>query len=113
MPVDDRDISWTSCWSWLTGRRPHSARRAAVREHNRHEAERIVSILYKEPGLPASREELISLRKNDPSKVLCAAMVKNRTAVPNEWITERLAMGHPASMSQLVHRLRKDPNAAK
>lgn|GEM_PF-4691121 len=66
----------------------------------------------KELGLPESREELINLRKNDPRKVLCAAMVKNRTAVPNEWITERMAMGHPASMSQLVHRLRKDSYAA-
>ncbi len=33
----------------------------AVREHNRHEAERTVSILSKELGLPESREELISL----------------------------------------------------
>lgn len=85
----------------------------AVREHNRNEAERIISLLSAELGLPESREELMLLRKNDARKVICAAMVKSRTAVENEWIARRLAMGHPASMSQLVHRLRRDPKASK
>jgi hypothetical protein len=35
------------------------------------------------------------------------------TAVENDWIAGRLAMGHPASMSQLVHRMRRDPKASK
>jgi hypothetical protein len=30
----------------------------------------------------------------------------------NKWIAERLAMGHPASMSQHVNRMRKEPKAA-
>ncbi|MCB1133508.1 MAG: hypothetical protein KDN05_20490, partial [Verrucomicrobiae bacterium] len=85
----------------------------AVREHNRDEAERIVTLLSAELGLPGSRKELALLRKGDPRKVLCASMVKSRTAVENAWITERLAMGHPASMSQLVHRFLRDPKAAK
>jgi hypothetical protein len=68
---------------------------------------------FRELGLPESREELMRIRKNDPRKVVCAAMVKSRTAVENDWIAGRLAMGHPASMSQLVHRMRRDPKASK
>ena len=48
------------------------------------------------------------LRKNDPRMVTCATLVKGRTAMSNEWLARRLAMGHPASMSQLVNRMRKD-----
>lgn len=31
----------------------------------------------------------------------------------NEWLAIRLCTGHPAAMSQLVSRLRKDPKALK
>lgn len=34
-------------------------------------------------------------------------------AVGNEWLAERLAMGHPASMSRHVNRMRKEPKAGK
>jgi len=33
--------------------------------------------------------------------------------VSNGWIAERLAMGHPSSMSQLVHRMRREPKEGK
>jgi hypothetical protein len=45
--------------------------------------------------------------------VVCLAMMKRRTSVSNEWVTERLAMGHPASMSQHVKRMRKEPKTAR
>lgn len=44
---------------------------------------------------------------------LCRAGEARRTAVNNAWIAERLAMGHPASMSQHVNRMRRRPRAAK
>jgi hypothetical protein len=40
---------------------------------------------------------------------LCPALIKRRASVSNEWIAERLATGHPASMSQHVNRMRKEP----
>ena len=52
-------------------------------------------------------------RQSDSRKVVCAALIKSRTAVANDWIAQRLAMGHPASMSQLVNRLRRIPKAAR
>ena len=85
----------------------------AVRAHDRNEAERIVSVLTVELGLPASRKELMLLKKSDPRKVVCAALVKSRTTAGNDWIAERLVMGHPASMSQLVHRMRRNPKESK
>ena len=95
----------------LRGKQSHAG--DAVRAHHQGEAERIVSILASELGLPDSREELERLKKSDPRKLVCAALVKRRTSVSNEWIAERLAMGHPASMSQHVNRMRKDPKTAR
>ena len=85
----------------------------AVRAHYQGEAERIVSNLVEALGLPESREDLVLLKKSDPRKVVCAALVKRRTTVSNDWIAERLAMGHPASLSQHVNRLRREPKAPK
>ena len=64
-------------------------------------------------GLPGSAEELQALRKGDPRKVICAARVKGNTSMSNDWLAKRLQMGHPAAMSQLVNRLRKDPASIK
>jgi hypothetical protein len=95
----------------LRGKKSHAG--DAVRAHHQVEAERIISILARDLGLPDSREELEQLKKSDARKVVCAALVKRRTSMSNEWIAERLAMGHPASMSQHVNRMRKEPKAAK
>lgn len=85
----------------------------ALRAHGQSEAERVIAALSKELGLPKSPDELMLLKKGDPRKVVCAALVKARTTVSNDWIAQRLAMGHPASMSQLVHRMRREPKGEK
>lgn len=85
----------------------------AIRAHHESEAERIIGALGKKLGLPESRDGLLPLKKNDSRKVACAALVKARNAMTNDWIAQRLAMGHPASMCQLVHHMRKDPKDAK
>ena len=48
------------------------------------------------------------LEKGDRRKVICAAIAKGRTAVGNEWLAERLAMGHGSYVSTLVQRIRRD-----
>jgi len=63
--------------------------------------------------LPESRDQLRSLRKGDPRKVISAVLVKALTSVKNDWIAKRLCMGHPAAMSQRVNRARKDPKTLK
>ena len=49
---------------------------AAVRAHDEKEAERIIRIVGTEMELPESAADLELLRKGDPRKVMCAAMVK-------------------------------------
>ena len=63
--------------------------------------------------LPESEADLELLRKGAPRKVMCAAMVKRRTSVKNDWLASRLWMGHSAAMSQLVSRTLKDPKSPK
>ena len=86
---------------------------AAVRAHGEAEAERIIGWVSAELGLPESAEELRTLRKGDSRKLICAALVKANTSMNNEWLAQRLGMGHPAAMSQLVNRMQKDPTIQK
>ena len=45
--------------------------------------------------------------------MICAALAKRHTAVGNEWLGKRLAMGHSAHVSNLVNRMRKSPKDLK
>ncbi len=59
-------------------------------------------------NLPRGSAELLKLRKGHPDKVRCAALVRLRTAMENEWIAARLAMGGSTYVSSLIHRLLRD-----
>jgi putative transposase len=48
--------------------------------------------------------ERLGPRKSDPNKVLLAALLKAATGATNGWLSERLSMGTPASVSQFVRR---------
>ncbi len=96
-----------------TIRKRGSVTGAAMRAHGEIEAERIIRRAGGELGLAESVEELRLLRKGDSRKVICAALVKGLTSVKNDWVARRLCMGHPAAMSQLVNRTRKDPKKLK
>ena len=85
----------------------------AVRAHTENEAERILGVVGAALDLPSSQEELKLLKKGDRRKVICAAVAKGRTAVGNDWLAERLAMGHPSYVSTLVQRLRRDKKEQK
>lgn len=80
----------------------------AVRAYNESEAERIVGAVGTALGLSMKREDLMLLKKGDRRKVICAAIAKGRTAVGNEWLAERLGMGHGSYVSSLVQRIRRD-----
>ncbi len=45
--------------------------------------------------------------------MICAAVAKGRTAVSNDWLAERLAMGHGSYVSTLVQRMRRDKKEEK
>lgn len=82
---------------------------AAPKAHGEAEAERLASGALAAMGLPHDRKALKRMRKGEPGKVLVAALLREHTAVGNPWIAERLAMGHPASVSRLVAAFSKTP----
>lgn len=47
---------------------------------------------------------LLPARKGDPRKVALAALVRQRTAMGNEWLANRLEMGHPNAVSRLIQQ---------
>ena len=48
------------------------------------------------------------MRKGDRAKVLVATLLRKRTAATNDWIAQRLSMGHHGSVSRLVVAASKD-----
>jgi putative transposase len=80
----------------------------AVHAHNENEAERIIRAVGVALDLSTKQDDLMLMKKGDRRKVICAAVVKGRTAVGNDWLAERLAMGHGSYVSTLVHRIRRD-----
>ena len=68
----------------------------AVRARNEMEAERIITVVGAALGMPTDRSELMLMKKGDRNKVICAAIARSNTAVANDWLSERLAMGHSA-----------------
>ena len=53
------------------------------------------------------------MKKGDRNKVVCAAIARSNTAVANDWLSERLAMGHSAYVSSLVNRIRQSKDDAR
>lgn len=85
----------------------------SIRDFGLAEAERLIGCLAPERGLPLAPGKLAALPKGNPRKVICAALVKSQTAVPNEWLATRLAICHPVSMSKHVHTLPRDTAGIK
>ena len=80
----------------------------AVAAHHEREAERIIRVMAARLYLPSGSAELAKLRKGHLDKVRCAALVRLRTAMGNEWIAARLVMGGSTYVSALIHRLLRD-----
>jgi REP element-mobilizing transposase RayT len=84
----------------------------AMREHGEREAIRLVHEGLKALGSPSGKSALAALGKGDPRKIVLAGLLREKTSVSNHWITGRLAMGHPGSVSRLLCTMRSDRNLA-
>ncbi len=82
---------------------------SAARAHDEAEAEQIVSRCLAELDLPAESDLLAGRGRWLDEKALIATIVKTHTAASNAWVAERLAMGHPSSVSRAVRRVRESP----
>ena len=69
------------------------------------EAERLVRDGMKSMGM--SGNAMKELPGSDPRKVAIAQAVHSRTAVPQGWIAEKLAMRSAANVSQHLRRMKR------
>jgi putative transposase len=80
----------------------------ANRDRGEKEALRILREGSRHLGLPTSLSGLNALRKSDARKAQLAILLRTHTAVSNDWIAAKLAMGHPGSVSRVVSAGRAD-----
>ncbi len=95
------------------GRNPRNTTGGAKKDHGEAEAGRLVRKAEKVLELPTGRRSMEGLRKGDERKVLLAALLRRRTSVGLGWISEKLVMGHPGSVSRLVGGIAKNPELAQ
>ncbi len=91
-------------------RKKGSVAGSAARAHDEAEAQRIVGRCLRELGLPEQADQLAGRGRWLEEKALIASLVKKHTAGSNGWIANRLAMGHPSSVSRAVRRVRENPS---
>ena len=80
----------------------------ANRDRSEKEALRILREGIRLLGLPTSLSGLACLKKSDDRKVQIAILLRTHTAVSNDWIAAKLAMGHPGTVSRVVSAGRAD-----
>ncbi len=95
------------------GEKPRKAKAGVASAHGEGEAERLIKVVGKVLEFPTKRRELQKLRKSDERKVLLAAVLRRRTSVGVNWIAERLAMGHPGSVSRMLGAMPRAGNLKK
>jgi len=77
---------------------------APIKGHGEGEAEKMVVLGLDKWGLVNAVGRLIQTRKGDPRKVALATVIKAHTSVGNEWLAQRLDMGHNRSVSRLIRQ---------
>ncbi len=99
----------------VPGRTASASRRVdgAERDHGEKEALRIMKEGSRMLGLSLDKSELMGLRKSDARKVQLAILLRTHTTVSNGWIAQKLAMGHPGSVSRSVTDGRTDKKLIK
>ncbi len=95
------------------GDRQRKAKTGVASAHGEAEARRLIREVGGILELPTGKRELEKLRKGDERKVMLAAVLRRRTSVGVNWIADRLAMGHPGSVSRLLGALPKESSLKK
>lgn len=87
--------------AYLDGARFEGLEPDALRKERESAWEERLAALAQTAGVDLKK---LGARKSAPEKVLLAAAMKETTSVSNGWLSDRLAMGEPASASQFVRR---------
>jgi putative transposase len=73
-----------------------------------HDDKEALRLLNEGMGLLGiARADLESMRKNAPEKQALAWLLRTRTIVSNQWITEHLLCGHPSNASAFVGNVKR------
>jgi REP element-mobilizing transposase RayT len=89
----------------LEGKKRRSYRGGSTRGHDEREAQRLLREGIRIVGLP--NREAGATKKTDPRKLALAWLIRSRTTMGNQWISDRLCMGHEVNVSQGVRRVRE------
>lgn len=84
-----------------------------VKAHRQGDAEELIDKLAVALDYDVERGELAKQRKAVWQKLIIAAIVKKYTSVTNEWIAQRLQMGHPAGMRKATALYQASKDGAK
>jgi hypothetical protein len=91
----------------VQGRKRESHSGPAKAAHDEAGAELLLEAGLRAIGL--SEAALARLSKGAAPKVVLAWWLRQRTAVPLRWVSERLAMGHYTRVTQAVSRMNRRP----
>ncbi|GHC40142.1 hypothetical protein [Roseibacillus persicicus] len=83
-----------------------------LRSHGITEAKKIIQKSFEELELTLDDKQE-SLRKGDYRKVAIATLLKSKTEVTNQWITQQLKMGHENSVNRLIRKGKDDSETKK
>jgi REP element-mobilizing transposase RayT len=78
--------------------------------HDEREAERLIIGGLEIVGV--SVDQLPSLRKTDPRKKVVAWLIRRNTSIKNQWICEKLFMGHVSNLARYVREVEESSDAA-
>ena len=74
-----------------------------IQLHDESEAERLIKEYLKKINL--KNQDLKQLKKSDTRKKVIAWHVRRKTSVKNEWIANRLHMGHASNLSRYINEV--------
>ncbi len=83
----------------------------ALLAHDEQAAEHLITRTTAVLGLAADTDWTL-LRKNHREKLIVAAVVKRNTGMKNQWLSDRLHLGHVAGMCRNLSELMRNPTAA-
>lgn len=94
-------------------RRKGNVTGGAARAHDEAEAERIVLVAIDELIIPGKHGALAGRGGYRDEKALSSWLLRKQTSVSRNWMAERLAMGHPTSVSRAAARVRTEAGLAR
>ncbi|CAN5461794.1 transposase [soil metagenome] len=89
----------------VTGRKRASFHGESLRAHDEREAAQLLAVGLARLGL--TEKEAASLKQADPRKQALAWLIKSRTVIKDEWLVDRLRMGHRSNISRAISAFRK------